>query len=370
MDEQSRRQVPGEFRIVKYDVRDFIGDYRSMEYGDPNEARTAQLRDEFDLERVVAHCDSEFDGFLALKRWVRSRWNHGWSHSFDKVKDALDILREAARGELFTCGYYTLVLAQCATALGWPARRVGISLADCEFPRDYRLGNIGHSVAEMWSNEREKWVLMDPDTNVHYERDGVPLNALEIRDAWLGGCADEVRMIQDQPPPVVPSGRTVEILRERMAYLRDYDDQAVRLLLERFGRHRMMDYYARVAIAGREWVDDRCLPTFIKHFGAAGETRWTSSMADMYWSVNMVRISAAAEWDESGARLKVSLDHCMPFFDHYEVRVDGGTWEPRSADFDWPMHEGINSVECRGVNVMNRRGIVSSMDVAYAGPRI
>ena len=41
--------------------------------------------------------------------------------------------------------------------------------------------------------------MMDPDINVHYERDGTPLNALEIREAWLDGAADEVEMVQDQP---------------------------------------------------------------------------------------------------------------------------------------------------------------------------
>ncbi|MFQ6097667.1 MAG: transglutaminase domain-containing protein, partial [Armatimonadota bacterium] len=190
MDEQAKRKVPGEFRVVRYDVRDFVGDYRAMEYGDPLDARMTQLRDEFGLESVVAGYGTEFEAILALKRWVRCRWNHGWSRSFRTVKDGLDILREAAKGEQFCCGHYTRVFVDCATALGWPARQVGIAIANCEFPRDHNVGNVGHSIAEIWCNEHGKWVVMDPDVNCHYERDGVPLNAMEVRDAWLSGAAD------------------------------------------------------------------------------------------------------------------------------------------------------------------------------------
>jgi hypothetical protein len=49
--------------------------------------------------------------------------------------------------------------------------------------------------------------------------------------------------------------------------------------------------------------------------------------------------------------------------------VDGGDWESCEPGFDWAMHEGRNSLECRSVNVMNRPGIVSRIEVAYARPR-
>ncbi len=279
MDIQRKMQVPGEFKVINYDVRDFTGNYACMDYGDPNAPRLAQLRDEFGLEAIVSDCESEFEGMLALKRWVRSRWNHGWSRSGDKVKDALDILHEAAKGEQFNCGYYSIVFSECATALGWPARRVGLTIMDCEFPRDFNVGNVGHSVVEIWSNEYEKWVIMDSDLNVYYQRDGLPLNALEIRDAWLSGCADQVEMVQDEPAFVQPSAETVAIHREISEGYEDYDLEVSRFTNQRFTRHRVIDYYARVNIAGWEWVDDRGLPTLVRHFGPSGKARWTSNLA-------------------------------------------------------------------------------------------
>ncbi len=73
-------------------------------------------------------------------------------------------------------------------------------------------------------------------------------------------------------------------------------------------------------------------------------------------------------WDPSGSRLAVTLSHCMPFFDHYEIRIDEGAWERCEESFEWPMQEGVHSLACRGVNTMNRPGISSRIEVAYARP--
>lgn len=356
--------VPGEFRVVRYDVRSFYGDYRCMDYGDPTSDRMSQLRREFDLEEVVSGAGSEFEGFLALKRWVRSRWNHGYSHVRVDVKDSLDILRAAANGEQFCCGHYARTFVDCACALGWPARTIGITIEHPEYPRDYHVGNTGHSIVEVWSNEYEKWVVMDPDVNVYYCRDGVPLCALEIRDAWLAGEAEEVEMVQDEPAFVVPSGDTLVLLRQEGMYSA-WTDEVVKQVFARFGRNRVMDYYARLSINGWEWVDEKVLPTFVNHYGARN-VKPTSNPADIYWSLNMVRLSAQPSWDENGSRLKITLEHCMPNFDHYEVRLNDAPWEKVSDSFDWPMMEGVNALECRAVNVMGRPGIVSRFDVAHS----
>jgi len=79
MDREAKLKLPGEFDVVAYDVPNIVGDWTQLDYGDPHSERIAQLRSEFDFEQAVQGAESEFDAFLGLKRWVRSRWNHGWS---------------------------------------------------------------------------------------------------------------------------------------------------------------------------------------------------------------------------------------------------------------------------------------------------
>lgn len=366
MTQQDKLTVPGEFRVIAYDSEPFIGDHAQIDYGDPLGERSRALLEEFPVEKAVAGCATEFEGFLALKRWVRGQWNHGWSKCFSEVKDGLDILRAVAKGEQFCCGHYAMVLRDCATALGWPTRLVGLAIAGCEFPRDYNVGNVGHAIAEMWSNEHEKWIAMDADMNCYYARDGVPLSALQVGQSWLSGEHEQVSVVQDQPEFVLPSGPTLEIATVGTPGLNEFDEDLCRLFFERFGRHRAIDYYARLRIGEWEWVDRRCLPTFISHFHPGAKRTWTCNADDLYWSLNKVRLSAQPAWEGEQAALTIGLEHCMPWFHHYETRVDGGDWRPAEQTFDWPMRKGANRLECRGVNQRQRPGIVSAIEVAYA----
>ncbi len=368
MDLDTIRRTPGEFCVVEYHVRDFEGRFSPEDYGDPLSERLTTLRQEFHLDSVVANYDSEWEQLLALKRWVRGRWDHGWGKRWGEVKDALDILRLAADGEPFTCGFYGQVFAECCTALGLPARRIGIGLRDSGFPRDYTFWNVGHALPEAWSNDFGKWVVLDPDLNCHYEWEGEPLSALEIHEAWMSGVADEVDVVQEEPHFVLPRGETIQNLRDFTGD-QTWTEERIGRNLTRFGRHQAMDYYARLSINGWTWLDQRCPPSFIAHFQPTAAQRLSSHQADLYPTVNLIRPTMRPSWDDHGARLEVAFEHCMPFFSHVEYRLDGGPWQRTEAGFTWPMLEGLNVLEAHGVNVCNRVGPPIRVVVAYASPQ-
>jgi len=365
---EDRHSIPGDFEVIRCDLPAFVGDHTRMDYGDPLAPRTVQVREEYHLDDIVAGYDTEFAAQCALKRWVRSRWDHGWSLQFGEVQDALDILHAADEGEHFNCGFYSRVFVECARSLGWVARPTGVGVRDVAFPRGHNVGNVGHSVPEIWSNEFRKWIILDPDLNVHYERDGVPLSALELHDAWLAHEAEAVTMVQEKPAFVCPTGEHVSLVKQLMPDLTHFSEQTVAHGMRRFSRHRVLDYYARLSIGPFTWLDGRCLPSFVVHFGPGSTGKLTSNPADLYWTVNMVRLGAAASWAE-GPKLALTLEHCMPWFDHYEVRVNGGEWQREAETCDWPLHEGENVLEVRPVNVCGRAGIVSRLEVAYAPAR-
>jgi len=360
-----KHDIPGDFDVIRCDLPACVGDFTQMDYGDPLAPRTVQLREEYRLDDIVAGYATEFEAQRALKRWVRSRWDHGWSLSFNTVQDALDILHEADRGEKFNCSFYNRVFVAGARALGWVARPVGIDVRDMGFPRGHNVGNVGHSVPEIWSDQYRKWIILDPDLNLHYERDGVPLSALEIHDAWLSHEAEAVVVVPEEPAFVVPHGENPDLVKQLMPDMDHFNAAEVAHICQRFLRHGAMDYYTHLSLGRWTWLDRRCLPTFISHFAPGGTGLLTSNRDDLYWTVNMVRLGARAAWAE-GPKLAVRLEHCMPWFDHYEARVDGGPWQTQDETFDWPLREGENVLAVRPVNVCGRAGITSRLEVAYA----
>src|SRR3712207_9513543 len=49
----------------------------------------------------------------------------------------------------------------------------------------FRSGSTEHSSTEIWSNQHRKWVMFDPTFAMYAEKDGVPLNAYELRQEWF-----------------------------------------------------------------------------------------------------------------------------------------------------------------------------------------
>ena len=164
---------------------------------DPAEPKLAILRNQERLHEIVAGGATQWEQVLDLRSWVAVQWVHRAPHEFRRCCpwDALTILAwmRADRGHGQPqpdayCTHYAVVLAQCALALGWPARLWVMSA-------EPTLHDNGHFVAEIWSAAHGKWVMHDADTDSHVERGGVPLSVLEIHDAWRESSLDELRVV-------------------------------------------------------------------------------------------------------------------------------------------------------------------------------
>jgi hypothetical protein len=147
----------------------------------------ATLRSQEGLESVVAGASSEFEKMLLIKNWVAAQWPHGTPDPYPpwNALVVLDWIRGGTTGGF--CAQYSQVLLQSLASLGMTARYVEIG--SIENP-------TAHFIVEVWSNQHKKWVVLDSDFNVHFERRGIPLSALEIHDALLSGDLSEVLAIK------------------------------------------------------------------------------------------------------------------------------------------------------------------------------
>src|SRR5678809_615481 len=123
----------------------------------------------------------EFSKQLLLNDWVHGQFNK-FGHPSTDAKGALDILEAIDRGHTFFCAQYAQLLVSCAASLGWVDRPIALR-------RHQGVAKVGgsteHSVTEIWANQYRKWVMLDPTSNMHLQKRGVPLNAWEIREEWF-----------------------------------------------------------------------------------------------------------------------------------------------------------------------------------------
>jgi len=313
-----------------------------------------RLRVDFNLDMIIADGNTEFEKLLLLKRWVRSRWNHGWNNT-NPPWDAYEILKRAESGETFTCGYYSFVLCECYRSLGYPSRRLSIRVEDTEFPSN--PFNFGHTITEVWSNEFRKWIVMDADLNCYYEKDGIPLSALEIRQAWLSGEEERVKQVLDDPKLVIPERCEVNPL------LDDPEELKRQFLI--FTQHKTMPYYHYIEIIDNylgmpkiRWCDKHSPPQLMCNGKPyPRDAVYVDRKDDFDWQINRVQISLEFKTKNVVENmLYVKLVHSMPDFDHFEAKIDAGAWRTVKNRFIWNLKQGTNRLSCRAVNIFGVKG--------------
>ena len=162
----------------------FVADYIWEKFDHP---KLHELRTEFSLNQVISSGKTEMEKQILLRHWVSGVLPSGRPKDYSRLS-ALDILRDAKTGNTFWCTEYAFTFLQCATALGWYARKLAI---DWNHEREQR--DRHHGIADIWSNQFEKWYAVDAQHDLHYEKDGMPLNTLEIRMEYLGNKAQNVK---------------------------------------------------------------------------------------------------------------------------------------------------------------------------------
>jgi hypothetical protein len=163
---------------------------------DPQHPVLVELRRRFPLQEVAGD-GPDVDRAVRLRDWIKSLFPHRIPFRMPEW-NALLVLDRGSRGvEHFICVHYSVSLVQCALAVGMQARVVNLHRGISD---SYRIGDEAkadppvdeHVVAEVWSSELGRWVMMDTDFDCHYERDGVPLSAWDVHRAFVDGELDAI----------------------------------------------------------------------------------------------------------------------------------------------------------------------------------
>lgn len=154
------------------------GKYPIKYHSRENEPSKIELRKTFRLDSVVAGSKNDFEKVLKIQSWVQSQWKHDGDNVPEKA-DAMYILQEAQKGRRFRCVEYSLVASECLQSLGFITRGLGLMTRDIN---EVNYG-AGHVLNEVYLNDLQKWVMIDPQYDVILTRNGIPLNAVELQSA-------------------------------------------------------------------------------------------------------------------------------------------------------------------------------------------
>jgi len=176
-------------------------------FEDLSHPRLSQLRNKLQLDKVVSDAKNEFDVFLRLRSYIARQWIHQSKRGVYGPWDGLCLLEWTKKKQghdhspvIAMCVHFSILFAQACLSLGYHARLIVLD----QTPEN-KLG--GHFVVEVWSNELKKWILMDPDTDVHFEREKIPLNTLEIHRLWDEDRIRQIKIVKGESFGLNPAAR-------------------------------------------------------------------------------------------------------------------------------------------------------------------
>ena len=326
---------------------------------------------------MVAGAQTEFERIVRLRNWVaRQRNERELFRTEYPAWDADDILRQTSQGQCLIghCMQYTIVFLQACRAFGIQGRHFSID----------GFRQMAHEIAEVWSNDYRKWVYMDASLDCHYfdRATGTPLNLLELHRVFvetfyrdgesllsvpLAEMKTRVKAVgKDVPIDCSEGGFSYGTPKASHEWWWEHGYLAAGFL-RLTPRDTFLTAAAPVPFnqgnSGANWngfvvwEDSRTprLPVY---------SRYTDKASDLYWTLNQAQIGLTSGVEKG--TLQVEMKNSMPFFEKYLVRRGGGDWQDVLSSFTWKLAVGINRLEVKPVDRMNREGITSLVELNYS----
>ncbi len=155
------------------------------------------LREKYQLDTIFHGETDEFKRILLLRHWIKSVIKiNDFGDPYPGGGYAEGILDAALQGQGFHCGHFMTVQNAVMNAYGYVTRTLGAGPGVKGGPDGH------HGIDEIWLNEYNKWFLSDAKYDHHFEKNGIPLSALEIREEYLKNRAADI--VKVKGPARVP----------------------------------------------------------------------------------------------------------------------------------------------------------------------
>jgi hypothetical protein len=166
-------------------------------FEDLTSPKFGHLVTKYQLDTIFHGETDEFKRILLLRHWIKSVIAiNDFGDPYPGKGYAEGILDAALKGQGFHCGHFMTVQNAVMNAFGYVTRTLGAGPGVKGGPDGH------HGINEIWSNQYQKWFLSDAKYDHHFEKNGIPLSALEIRDEYLKNKAADI--IKVKGPDRVP----------------------------------------------------------------------------------------------------------------------------------------------------------------------
>jgi len=315
--------------------------------------RVRELRTRYDLDAVVAGETDEWKRILLLRHWIKANIAIENHNPTQTRGDTFAILDAALKGGKFHCTHFSIVQHAVLNSFGYVTRRLGCGPG---------LKDDGghHGVNEVWVNKFAKWVLIDAKYNAHFEKNDMPLSALEIRDkVWRDGGKSVTCVVGPDRRPMKPDSETGKMETRPDTY---------RWCSWEANTNRFTSFPARPTstlvvlddeiFRENKWYRDGRLhwaygtPYFIK----------TTRRDWIEWTPNVITSKVTIQ----NVKARVFLSSCTPNFRTFQIKGEDGMWRDCDEEMVLPLKSQFRMrFVFRTMNLFGVAGPEHQVEIVY-----
>jgi hypothetical protein len=303
----------------------------------------SHLITKYRLDTIFHGESDEFKRILLLRHWIKSVIKiNDFGDPYPGGGYAEGILDAALKGQGFHCGHFMTVQNAVMNGFGYVTRTLGAGPGVKGGPDGH------HGIDEIWLNKYQKWFLSDAKYDYHFEKDGIPLSALEIRDEFLKNKAADVVIVKG--PDRVPFDVDSETGQNAQTYTwiewHGYND-----LFTSWPDHtELLIMYEDEYFRTHTWIWDG------KPHWAYDKPEFMKLVQDrykIYWTPNTISSKVSIDDDEA----KIELTSDTPNLKEYQMKESSeDVWKPAGKTVDLKLKKNKYELTFRAVNLAGVSG--------------
>lgn len=332
-----------QYRVVESSGPEYHPNTIFSEQEDLSSPRYDTLLKTYSLDEVISGEEDEFARILLLRHWLKKRLVVD-RHKPAELRNVIKMLAEGPGGGAYSCGHFEAAQNAVLNAVGYVTRCV-ISGPDGTEPD--LTGTHGSN--EVWCNSLGKWVLVDAEHDSHFEKDGVPLSALELRGAYLADGGQGVVRVKGPQREPQPKSKYDQW---------GFSPKAYAFISWRWQSNRFSIWPDNGSSEEVVYNDD-FFKSNIWHRG--GRKHWAydadqfiriEDPTKIYWTPNVLDI----EVDIEGSAARVAIESCTPNLREYQMRRRGSGWETVGSNLTLELSAAREEFVFRSVNMAGVAG--------------
>lgn len=305
------------------------------------------LKSKYQTDTIFHGEKDELKRILLLRNWIRSKIRiNDYADHYPGEGYPEGILDAAMKGYGYHCGHYMVVQNAVMNAYGYVTRCLGSGPGVKGGPDGH------HGINEIWLNKYQKWFLSDAKYNHHFEKNGIPLSALEVRDEYLKNKAADIVLVKGPDRTIIAEDgvanekgvyikRTKEEFAQWYTWLEwdSYNDRYSAWPEFRGGLTMYRDEYFQ----NHTWIWD-------------GKPHWAYNTEHVKYPDNRKAIEWTPNTINGNVRVgaesvKISLTSITPNFSEYQMKESpGGEWVKCDSIVTLPLNKNKLELAFHAVN--------------------